>query len=117
MARSLQGDCTEHAVLTAALCRAQGVPARGLIGLVYVPSQQGFVFHMWNEVWMEDRWIPIDSTWGSGGIAASHLVLARTSLSSENAFSSLLPIMEVMGRLTIEVVVTRGEIDAEGPTF
>ena len=33
-----EGDCTEYAVLLAALCRARGIPARVAIGLVYVPS-------------------------------------------------------------------------------
>ncbi len=26
VARNLQGDCTEHGVLTAAMCRAEGIP-------------------------------------------------------------------------------------------
>ncbi|HNX26877.1 MAG TPA: transglutaminase domain-containing protein, partial [Phycisphaerae bacterium] len=36
VARSRTGDCTEHAVLTAALCRAAGIPARVVFGIVYV---------------------------------------------------------------------------------
>src|SRR6185369_1750667 len=35
VARSLEGDCTEHAVLLAALCRARQIPARVAVGLVY----------------------------------------------------------------------------------
>src|SRR5262249_35781074 len=42
VARTLSGDCTEHGVLTAAMCRAVGVPARVVTGLVYVPNQGGF---------------------------------------------------------------------------
>ena len=36
VARSREGDCTEHAVLLAALARARGIPARVAMGLVYV---------------------------------------------------------------------------------
>ena len=66
VARSLEGDCTEHAVLLAALCRARKIPARVAFGLVYYPPQKGFAYHMWNEVWIADRWIPLDATLGHG---------------------------------------------------
>jgi hypothetical protein len=38
VAESREGDCTEHAVLLAALCRARELPARVAMGLVYVDS-------------------------------------------------------------------------------
>jgi hypothetical protein len=38
VARSRQGDCSEHAVLTAAMCRAVGIPARVVCGVVYVDT-------------------------------------------------------------------------------
>ena len=36
VAKSREGDCTEHAVFLAALARARGIPARVAIGLVYM---------------------------------------------------------------------------------
>jgi transglutaminase-like putative cysteine protease len=36
VADSKQGDCTEFAVLTAALCRAAGIPAQVVVGIAYV---------------------------------------------------------------------------------
>lgn len=104
VARSREGDCTEHAVLTAALCRAGGIPARIVMGLVYVPAEQGFVFHMWNEVWLGQSWQPIDSTLGLGHIGAAHLVVARSSLATESTWSALLPVLSVMGRIQIEIL-------------
>jgi transglutaminase-like putative cysteine protease len=104
VARERSGDCTEHAVLTAALCRARGIPARIMVGLVYVSKLQGFGFHMWNEVWVGDRWVPIDATIGRGGIGATHLALARTSLDAEDSFASFLPVVQVIGRLKLEVL-------------
>ena len=106
VAESLSGDCTEHAVLTAAICRALGVPARVLVGLVYVETEQAFVFHMWNEVWVSGRWIPIDSTLGRGGTGAAHLILTRSDLATEDAFSAFLPLLNVLGRLNIALVPT-----------
>ncbi|MFQ5502142.1 MAG: transglutaminase domain-containing protein, partial [Phycisphaerae bacterium] len=36
--RQRRGDCTEHGVLLAALARAAGLPARGVSGIIEVPS-------------------------------------------------------------------------------
>ena len=83
VARSLEGDCTEHAVLLAALCRARKIPARVAFGLVYYPPQKGFAYHMWNEVWIADRWVPLDATLGLGGIGADHIKLGDSNLSRQ----------------------------------
>ena len=55
MAKSREGDCTEHAVFLMALCRARGIPARGAMGLVYLESQRAFFYHMWTEVYIDNR--------------------------------------------------------------
>lgn len=104
VARSLQGDCTEHAVLLAALARARGIPSRAAIGLVYTAAGQGFYYHMWNELYLDGHWIPADATLGRGGIGAAHLKVAQTSLRGASAYSSLLPVAQVLGRLKIEVL-------------
>ena len=104
VAASLEGDCTEHAVLLAALCRARGIPARVAIGLVYYPRISGFAYHMWNEVWSGDRWLPLDATLGQGGIGAAHLKLVDSNLSDANRYSVFLPVSQVLGRLEIEIL-------------
>ena len=103
VARSFEGDCTEHAVLLAALCRARGIPARVAIGLVYYPPQRGFAFHMWNEVWTGERGVPLDGTLGRGGIGAAHLKLVDSSLAGADSFSAFMPVAKVMGQLEIEL--------------
>jgi hypothetical protein len=105
VASSGAGDCTEHAVLLAALCRARGIPARVAVGLVYTEQtgHSAFGYHMWNEACISDRWIPLDSTLGRGGIGAAHLKLAHSSLASASAFSGLLPVAKVAGRLSIKI--------------
>lgn len=102
--RTGEGDCTEHAVLLAALCRARGLPARVAIGLVYAPSVDGFAYHMWNEVWIRDRWIPLDATLARQGIGGGHLKLVATSLHGVDAYAAFLPVFQVLGRLQLDVV-------------
>lgn len=99
-----EGDCTEHAVLLAALCRARGIPARVAIGLVYVSAAQGFGYHMWNEVWIDGGWVGLDATLEQPAIGAAHLKLAHSSLQGTTAFSTFLSLAPVIGQLKIEIL-------------
>ncbi len=103
VARTREGDCTEHAMLLAALCRTRKIPARVAIGLVYYAPVQGFAYHMWTEVWIQDRWVPMDATLGLGGIGAAHLKLSHSSLKGSSAFAELLPVVQAIGRLELKV--------------
>ena len=104
VAKSREGDCSEHAVLLAATCRARGIPARVIIGLVYSVPEGGFLYHMWNEVWIEDRWIPLDATLGRGGIGAAHLKIRESNLAEESAYELVAPVLFLTDRLEIEIV-------------
>jgi len=104
VARTLEGDCTEHAVLLAALCRAQQIPARVAFGLVYYPPLRGFAYHMWTEVWIADRWVPLDATVGQGRVGPDHLQLGHSSLEGDTALADLLGIVSVFGRLELEIL-------------
>jgi transglutaminase-like putative cysteine protease len=104
VAQLREGDCTEHAVLLAALARARGIPARVAIGLVYQTGGQSFAYHMWNELWIDDRWVPMDATLGQGGIGAAHLKLTDSNLAGAGAYSSFLPVAQVIGQLKIEIL-------------
>jgi transglutaminase/protease-like cytokinesis protein 3 len=107
VARTLSGDCTEHAVLTAAMCRSEGIPARVATGLVYAESLGGFGFHMWNEVYVNRRWVAIDSAFDETDVDAVHLKLTDSSLDGVAQFETFLPVSRVMGKLKIEVVEIR----------
>jgi hypothetical protein len=104
VAASREGDCTEHAVLLAALARACGIPSRVATGLVYVESLQGFGYHMWTEVYLDGKWIPLDATLGEGGIGAAHLKLTDSSLEGAAAYGSFLPVAQVVGQLKLSVL-------------
>ncbi|MEZ6058405.1 MAG: transglutaminase domain-containing protein [Planctomycetaceae bacterium] len=80
VARSKEGDCTEHAVLLAAMLRARGVPARVAVGLVYWDRYQAFAGHAWTEAYIGDRWIPLDATLAQGGIGAGHIKLSDSTM-------------------------------------
>jgi transglutaminase-like putative cysteine protease len=105
-ARTLRGDCRHCALLTAALCRAAGVPARTAVGLLYVERggrpQMGF--HMWTEVWVGGRWLGLDGTLGRGGVDAAHVKVADHSWHDVRSLTPLLPVARVLGKMSIEVV-------------
>lgn len=106
VARTLRGDCTEFAMLTAAMCRAAGVPSRTAVGLIYADLRTGpvFAFHMWTEVWIKGSWVPLDATLGMGYVGATHLKIRDQSWHDTYDQAPLLPVFNVLGRLSIEVV-------------
>ncbi len=106
VAQSLEGDCTEHAVLLAAMLRAKGIPSRIVVGLVYADQLFAFGGHMWTEANLNGKWIPLDATLGDGGIGAAHIRLAESSLSDKGpvAVSSFAPLMTVIGKLKLDII-------------
>lgn len=65
-----KGDCSEHALVFVALCRAAGIPARLCSGYVCIGSIWGA--HSWAEIWT-GTWIGADPTTGEVGSAARYL--------------------------------------------
>jgi len=58
-----EGDCTEYAVLTAALARSAGIPARVVLGLALIRRNSSYMAygHAWAELLTAGRWIVADS--------------------------------------------------------
>lgn len=60
------GDCTEHAVLSAAIFRSLGMPARAIVGMLlsreFGKYRNVFVYHMWVEACINGKWILVDAT-------------------------------------------------------
>jgi Transglutaminase-like superfamily len=109
VARSLEGDCTEYAMLMTAMCRAQGVPAKTAIGLLYQDSKAGpaMVFHMWTEVSVQGQWVPLDATLGRGGVGATHLKITDHSWHETRTLTPLMPLLRILGKTQIEIVSVR----------
>ncbi|MCC6354423.1 MAG: transglutaminase family protein [Verrucomicrobiae bacterium] len=117
VAKSLEGDCTEHAVLAAAVARAIGLPSRVVTGLAYLEPGRGsglstaadkgaFGFHMWAEVMVgPDVWWPVDAA--LGGFTAAHIAIQKSALDQiEPALELGSEILLMVGALHIEVVAT-----------
>ncbi|MEE3180629.1 MAG: transglutaminase family protein [Planctomycetota bacterium] len=99
-----QGDCTEHAVLLAAMCRAAGIPSRVVAGLVYY--RKSFVGHMWTEVYT-GKWVPLDATIGKGKVEADHIALAVSALDNTSISEIFIGLLPFLGNMEIEVLETR----------
>jgi hypothetical protein len=109
VARSLEGDCTEYAMLAAAMCRAEGIPSRTAIGLVYQDSKVGpsMVFHMWTEVWVAGQWLATDATLGRGGIGPTHLKVTDHTWHDTRSQTPLIPLTRIVGKTQLEVLSVR----------
>ncbi|MBY0513877.1 MAG: hypothetical protein K2P78_08190, partial [Gemmataceae bacterium] len=99
VARTLSGDCTEYAMLSAAMCRALGVPSRTVVGLVHAPGKDGkfyLAYHMWTEAFADGQWVPLDATLGLGGIGPGHVKIADHHWHDERSMAPLLPMLRVL---------------------
>jgi len=111
VAASRRGDCTEFAVLCAAMCRSAGVPARVVVGVAYVKDFagiEGFGGHTWTEAFIGGKWVGFDSAFkagGRGGFDAGHIALAMGDGEPADFFN----IATTLGRFKIEKVVVNRE--------
>jgi len=92
------GDCTEHAVLVAALARAAGIPTLVETGLVY---QRGrFYYHAWNAFWLDKwgGWVTADAVMNQFPADVTHLRFVRGEVEKQ------LDLMGVMGKIKLQVI-------------
>jgi hypothetical protein len=108
---SKQGDCSEFAVLTAAMCRAVGIPAQVTVGVAYVEDfagLSGFGGHAWNQAYVGGKWIGLDAAFrstGRGGYDAGHITLAVGNGEPLDFFN----LAAMLGKFKIEkVMVDKG---------
>jgi len=129
-ARSREGDCTEHAVLCAALGRAVGLPTRCVVGLGYIPpgaagpavvdgkiSDTGvFGFHMWAEAWVgPNQWVPMDAA--LDGFDVGHIAINKSALTEINPLVDFTaPAVQLMQGLSISVMGTQRKSAAKTQT-
>jgi hypothetical protein len=109
VAASKAGDCTEFAVLTAAMCRAIGIPARIVFGLVYVKAFDGrenvFGGHAWVEAYVGSKWVGLDATRTPKGFDAGHIALAIGNGEPADFFN----LAATLGQFKIEKVTINKE--------
>jgi len=93
--KTKQGDCNEHAVLLAALCRALGIPSKLCAGLVYMKGS--FYYHAWLEVYL-NRWISVDPTMNQFPADVTHIRFIEGDLDKQ------LMVLHLVGRLKMEIL-------------
>ena len=109
VAQSRQGDCSEFAVLTAAMCRAVGIPAQVVTGIAYVEDfagLDGFGGHAWVQAYIGNesgRWVGLDAAFkgaGRGGYDPGHIALAVGNGDPEGFFD----LVNTLGQFKINKV-------------
>ncbi len=112
VARTHAGDCTEHAVLLAALLRADGIPSRIVSGLIYADrfagAQDVFAYHMWTQALLDSNgspsWIDLDATLsGERAFDATHIAIMTSAMEDGKATGAMASIVPLLGRLSITV--------------
>lgn len=111
VARTREGDCTEHGVLLAALGRGNAIPARVATGLIYVEQFQGqpnvFGFHMWTQFFIEGKWVDVDAAFRETDVDPTHITLSVSPMNDEGFMDTTFSILPLIGKLKIEVVDTK----------
>jgi transglutaminase-like putative cysteine protease len=99
------GDCTEHSVLFSALAKIVGLPTKLVTGLVYVGGRDGiFGYHQWVEVWIGDRWVAMDPTFGQDVADPTHIKFTEGSSDPEGLREAGLAAAELFGDIDLRVV-------------
>ena len=93
-----QSECQGHALLFAAMARTLGLPTRVVNGIVYSPALKGFVYHSWNECYLDGRWMAVDPTLKQLPAGATHLKIVEGHTPAE-----LLPLVELIGKIDIRI--------------
>jgi hypothetical protein len=112
VAVSRQGDCSEFSVLTAAMCRAVGIPAQVVMGIAYVKDFAGFQDrfggHAWVRAYVGGKWVGLDASFkgaGLGGYGAGHIAEAFGNGAPEDFFA----LINIVGQFKIDkVIVNKG---------
>ena len=108
-----EGDCTEHAVLLAAVLRARRIPSRVVAGLVYLDGKKGFSGHMWTEAMINGQWTALDATFARKRRSkeptripgAGYLTVAHSSLQDEESVLDVfMPVADLMKEVSIKVI-------------
>ena len=90
-----KGDCNEHTVLFNALARAAGIPAKTVVGVVYLRG--AFYYHAWSEVWL-GNWVSLDSVLDQFPADVTHVKFLEGEIDRQ------IDILQLIGNLKIEIM-------------
>ncbi|MCK5311186.1 MAG: transglutaminase domain-containing protein [Desulfobacteraceae bacterium] len=92
---TMKGDCNEHTYLFVALARSAGIPARIVTGLVFTKGR--FYYHAWPSVYVNNKWLEMDPTWGQTYVDASHIAVVNGEIGNQ------FQLLKLMGQVSIEI--------------
>jgi hypothetical protein len=111
VAKTKSGDCTEHAVLLAALARIKNIPSRAVAGLVYT-TQGGpmgaFGYHMWTQLRLNGEWVDVDGTFDQSVADQTHIVLSQWDLADTTYIDQAVKLVHYIGRMKIVPMMPEG---------
>ncbi|HSK29269.1 MAG TPA: transglutaminase-like domain-containing protein [Candidatus Limnocylindria bacterium] len=93
--RTKKGDCNEHTVLFNALARAAGIPAKTVVGVVYL--RDAFYYHAWSEIWLGE-WVSLDSVLNQFPADVTHVKFLEGDIDRQ------IDLLQLIGNLKIEVI-------------
>ncbi|MBN2040214.1 MAG: transglutaminase domain-containing protein [Spirochaetes bacterium] len=81
------GDCTEHTVLAVSILRSLGIPCRAFAGMLLDTDFNGrknvFVYHMWAEAFIKNKWVIVDAANPGRKYANRYIAFAYHHLQTE----------------------------------
>ena len=123
-ARRGEGDCSEHAVLLAAVLRADSIPSRVCSGIVYteraahsyLDSGEGaqgkhppqgvvgsFAWHAWTQALIGGRWMDLDATLHSSPYSVGHVLMGTSPMDDGAGHSDEMVMVGMIGNLDMSV--------------
>lgn len=96
--KQMKGDCTEHALLTVALLRALGIPAKRVDGVVYVLNEDQVPALYWHE-WVEayvGEWTQLDPTFGQDVADATHFAVGEEANAEITPLIGSMKVLQVL---------------------
>lgn len=105
--RDRSGDCTEHAVLLAAMLRAAGTPSRLAAGVVYAREFAGvrscYAWHMWTQALIDGQWRDLDATLDGRAFHAGHILVATGAQEGPSIDPVFAGMVMSVGNLSVDV--------------
>ena len=100
--RDLTGDCSEAAILTAALLRARGVPARVALGFASL-GKGVFIGHAWCEAWLDGAWVGVDAALREFPAGVERVKMAVMDGRADMRITATNLMMRTLSNLEIEI--------------
>jgi hypothetical protein len=73
-----KGICRDYAFVYASLARAANIPTRVVYGVAWNNSLKKYENHAWNQSYIDERWINVDTTWDAGYVKNKKFVPKAT---------------------------------------